>query len=127
MTEIVTTSFREYRPDMGQPVSIALTVPRDMPEAKEWPTCWVLTPRWSYFHSPYAEYDAAFCAQLERFGVAKINRALHAIAREAGAERLVLCCWEPAGVAESRCHRRLAAAWWLYQTGEPWPEATTGG
>ena len=67
-------------------------------------------------------YAAAFLAQLDRYGPRRIARRLREITRQTGAQRLVLCCFEPADVAEMACHRRLWAAWWLHQTGERVPE-----
>jgi hypothetical protein len=124
---VVTASFREWRPDFGWPVSIALAPPKDMPEAKSWPVCWLLAPRWRYFRAPFEEFDREYVSQLERYGVKRIHGVLAMLAKQAGADRLTLCCHEPAEVAEIGCHRRLAAGWWLHATGEPWPEATTRG
>lgn len=121
MTELLTACYRRWVPSAGQPVVLSLTTPRDLPEAKTWPVLHVGTPRWSYFRAPYHEFDAAYVAQLERFGPAKIARALHAIARETEAKRLILCCWEDAN-PEITCHRRLFARWWLLATGEEIPE-----
>lgn len=126
MTTLATCSFAAWRPEWGQPVSIALAPPKDMPEAADWPVCWLLTPRWSYFRASYAEFDSAYIAQLQRFGTRKIARTLAMISRQCGRpDRMVLVCHEPAEVAETGCHRRLAAAYWLTETGEPWPEITT--
>jgi hypothetical protein len=90
-----------------------------MPDAADWPVCRYLQPRWSYFRAEAAEFGAAYLGQLERFGVSRIARDLHQIARQNGdPERLVLVCHESKmPVTAETCHRRLWADWWL-ATGE---------
>jgi Protein of unknown function, DUF488 len=122
MTTLFTSSFVRWRPEHGQPVSIALRRPtRLIPETATWPQCWPVTPRWSYFRAPHAEFDEAYVAQLDRYGAAYIAKALQQIARQTGAERLVLCCYEPRPGA---CHRGLLSAWVLLGTGEKIEEVT---
>jgi len=126
-TTLFTSSYREWRPEHGAPVVISLQTPRWLPEAKSWPKLWPATPRWSYFHASAEEYDRQFTAQLERCGVQAIARRLAEIASSGfaePAERLVLLCWEPSEVAETQCHRRSFAAWWLLSTGEKITEIT---
>lgn len=125
--ELLTASYGSWRPGTGSPVAISLTTPRWRPEAADWPQCYELCPRWRYFHAPAAEFEAAYVAQLEGFGVQLIHAALTWIAREAyeaPSERLVLCCWESPEAAETGCHRRQFARWWLENTGERIKEAT---
>jgi hypothetical protein len=119
--ELLTASYGSWRPGAGSPVSISLTTPRWRPEAADWPQCWALCPRWRFFHAEPAEFDRQYLAQLERYGVGRIHAALAKIAREAyeaPSQRLALCCWEPPEAAETTCHRRTFAAWWLLATGE---------
>jgi hypothetical protein len=119
--ELATASYGSWRPGTGSPVAISLTRPRWRPETADWPCCWLLTPRWAWFHAPAEEFDRQYLAQLERYGVQRIHAALARIAREAyeaPSERLVLCCWEAPETCETTCHRRTFAAWWLHQTGE---------
>ena len=119
--EFFTTSFGAWRPGSGSPVSIALTTPKWRPEAASWPRCWALTPRWAWFRAEPDEFDRQYLAQLERYGVAGIHERLARIAAEAYQEpsaRLVLICWEAPQAAETSCHRRTFAAWWLHETGE---------
>lgn len=115
MTDLHTASYRAWTPGLGQPVVTSLTRPKWLPEAQGWPVCWLIAPTWKQFHMDPAEFERSYLERLERKGAAKIARVLHAIARETGADRLVLLCWE---ADWSRCHRRLWASWWLSTTGE---------
>lgn len=110
MTEIRTSCFRSFRPSMGQPVVIALRTPKWMPQAKEWPECHLLTPRWRYFTADDATFEREYEAQLDRFGPEKIRRALEKIAAETGARTLVLLCHE-ADPSPASCHRGMFARW----------------
>src|SRR3954469_2887028 len=65
-----------------------------------------------------AEFEAAYRARLDRFGVEKIRGVLVAIAREARAGGVVLLCFEDLDVEEQWCHRTIFAAWWREHTGE---------
>lgn len=121
--KLLTCSYRAFRPAPGRvPVAASLGLPRDMPEAADWARCWLLTPRGWYFRKSAAEYDAAFVAQMQRAGVAKIARVLHQIGREHDAAELVICCWEP--TPNPVCHRGLWAEFWLRETGEVVEELT---
>jgi hypothetical protein len=125
--QFATASYRTWRPGAGSPVVASLTTPRWRPEAASWPRCWALCPRWAWFHAPADEFDRQYLAQLERYGVERIHAELARIAAEAyeaPSERLVLCCFEPPEAAETGCHRRTFAAWWMRETGEKIPELT---
>ncbi len=100
--ELITASYRTWRPGTGSPVVTSLTVPRWKPEAAAWPRCWELTPRWAYFKAEPAEFDAS--------------------AYEAPSDRLVLICWE---ADPARCHRSQFSSWLLETTGELVPELPT--
>ena len=65
-----------------------------------------------------AEFEAAYGSRLDGFGVEKIRTALEAVARAAGAEGVVLLCFEDLDDPEQWCHRTIFAAWWREQTGE---------
>ena len=93
--ELYTGSYGAYSLSMGQAVVTSLLLPRWLPEAASWPRCWVLTPTWQMFHAEPDVFEREYLARLDRFGAPKIGRALHAIARETGAGRLVLLCYEP--------------------------------
>lgn len=116
--ELLTASYRAWRPGAGSPVSISLSTPRWLPEAAQWPRLWEATPRWGYFHSPPEEFEAAYLSQLQRYGPQAISRSLARIAREAylaPSDRLVLCCYE---ADPAQCHRQQFANWLLVTTGE---------
>jgi hypothetical protein len=114
---LYTASFRSFRRGQGQPVVIALAVPSWRADAQQWPTAHSLTPRWSYFHAPDAEFDREYIAQLNRFGFPKVLAEL----RRIGPGPLVLICHE---ARRSRCHRDLAARWLAAGLGEPVDEVT---
>jgi Protein of unknown function, DUF488 len=123
MTELYTSSYRAFRPEMGQPVVTSLGLPRWRPEAEQWPRCWLLTPTSALFAEPDEQvFAAGYVARLERFGVAKIAAALHKIARERQASALVLLCHEG---DPARCHRGQFADWWIRTTGEAVDELAT--
>jgi Active DUF488-N3 subclade len=103
---LATASFRSFHAGMGQPVSIALVPPKWRDDCKDWPVCFLLCPRWSYFNADEAEFDRQYLAQLDRFGVAKIRAMLQQIAADHHAETLVLICHE---ADRENCHRKLAA------------------
>jgi hypothetical protein len=74
---------------MGLPIVASLQLPKWIPDAANWPRCWLITPRWSYFRA--ADWSVQYVSQLERFGVQRIARELEAIARDNDADRLVVC------------------------------------
>jgi hypothetical protein len=115
LTILLTASFRTYKPEHGVPVVASLTTPKWMPEAADWPRCTEITPRWSYFRAEHDEWDAAYLAQLTRYGPQRISRRLSAIAAEHQADRLCILCWE---VLPKDCHRGFFASWLLVETGE---------
>jgi hypothetical protein len=115
MTTLHTSSYRAFRPEMGQPLVTSLGLPRWRPESQEWPRCWLLTPSPDLFREDDPEaFTAAYLARLDRFGVRRISGLLERIAREHGADRLVLLCHEADPMV---CHRSLFAAW-IESTGE---------
>lgn len=65
-----------------------------------------------------AEFEAAYRARLERFGVDKIRRVLEAFACAANAEGVVLLCYEDLDDPDQWCHRTMFSVWWREQTGE---------
>lgn len=115
MTELYTSSYRAFRPDMGQAVVTSLGLPRWRPEAGQWPRCWLLTPTSALFHASAEDFDVGYIERLDRFGPAKIAQTLQRIGVEHQADKLVLLCHEldPAG-----CHRSLAADWIIRTLGE---------
>ena len=65
-----------------------------------------------------AEFDAAYLARLERFGVKKIADVLTAFARGYDAKGVVLLCFEDITKDGVSCHRTLFGEWWTAQTGD---------
>lgn len=65
-----------------------------------------------------AEFEAAYRAQLDGFGVAKIRAALEDVAAAFGAAGVVLLCFEDLHDPAEWCHRTIFAAWWREHTGE---------
>jgi hypothetical protein len=123
VTTLHTCSWQTYRPELGQPVRTSLGKPRWLlPEAASWPVCWEATPRGHYFGAPAEVFEDCYVDQLERYGTRRIAKRLAAIARETGAETLLLCCFEP---LPSQCHRGTFSRWWLLRTGERISEVIT--
>jgi uncharacterized protein YeaO (DUF488 family) len=120
VTTLFTSSYRAYRPDMGQAVVTSLGLPKWMPEAQTFPRCWLLTPTGKMFHAVRESKDTeAFAREyeqrLEAFGIPRIGRTLERIARQYDAESLVLLCHE---LDAERCHRLQFAQWLLARSGE---------
>jgi len=121
---IATSSYRQFRPSMGQPVAISLTRPAWHPQAADWPGLAMLTPRWSYFRADPEQFRESYLAQLARYGVTEITGRLEEIGQEFGADRVVLICHESKEpVTAATCHRRIFAEWWLSNAGNDIPEA----
>src|SRR5260370_42059594 len=109
MTQLYTSSYRAYRPEMGQAVVTSLGLPRWHHDAEQWPRCWLLPPSPSLFREPDADvFGRLYVERLERVRAAKRARTLGRIAHEHDAETLVLLRHEADG---NPCHRGLFAAW----------------
>lgn len=121
MTDVFTSSYLAYAPDMGLPVVCSLTRPKwPMPGGQPWTTaaaCEALTPRWEFFRKPDA--GEKFEAQLARYGPQRIAKELERIAVAHAAPSLVLLCWETDwGTTEApKCHRLRVARYMLEETG----------
>jgi hypothetical protein len=115
--QIVTASYRNWRPELGSPVVASLLVPKWLlPEGASWPRLWAATPRWAYWKAEPDDFDRLFLAQLETYGPERIARQLAGISKASGSpERLCLLCWED---KPEHCHRSTFAAWWLARVGE---------
>ena len=74
-----------------------------------------VTPDGWMLNLPDGEWQKAYRAKLERVGVDAIRKALEAAA--AGAESIVLLCYEAVHKGE-QCHRREFAKFWFEKTGE---------
>jgi hypothetical protein len=118
--QVVTCSYSEYRPDMGQPVRISLGAPRWWKEPiPSWSALWSLTPRRDYLYASDEVYIEKYTAQLERHGVPEIVGDFERIAERAQKDTLVLMCFEKLAKPDGGwCHRTLFAVWWLQKTGE---------
>jgi uncharacterized protein YeaO (DUF488 family) len=62
-----------------------------------------------------ARFQRVYRERLEAFGIDAVKERLEEVA--AGAEEAILLCHEK--VPEKFCHRRVLAAWFEEQTGEP--------
>jgi uncharacterized protein YeaO (DUF488 family) len=114
---ITTSSYRDYRPSMGRPVVVSLSVPRWMPQARQWARLEAATPRGWYFHASDEEFEREYMAQIERHR----DEIIEAL-RELEAEGPVtLLCHESKD--PETCHRRQLAAAWQRWTGEQIQEA----
>ncbi len=79
-----------------------------------------LAPERSMFGRTEAEFTVLYRARLEALGgVQYFDQLLRATAQQAGADALVLLCFEDLRKADLFCHRRVFAAWWEEQTGQP--------
>jgi hypothetical protein len=117
MTTIHTCAWSAWRRELGTPVRTSLGKPKWLlPEAASWPLLWEVTPRGHYFGAPAEVFEDEYLSQLERYGTKRIARRLAEITWATGAERLILCCFEP---LPANCHRGLFSAFWLLRTGEP--------
>lgn len=115
-------SYRAWRPGFEDlAVRASLGVPRWIGEAADWPYLHELAPRGHYFHAEPDEFDAAYLAQLERYGARHIARRFAEIAHGTGAGLIAVCCFE---AERNECHRGLFADWWLTTTGEVVTEIT---
>lgn len=117
---IATASWFAYRPDMGLAVRASIGTPKQlavMPDPLEY--LHAATPRHAYFRAPDAEFDRAFLAQLNEYGVEGITERIERMLRKHGAETAVLLCFEEDA---QNCHRGMFAKWWEEQTGEKVPD-----
>jgi hypothetical protein len=86
-----------------------------------------LAPAGWMLNMPEAAYAIAYARLLETRGGATMMRSRFAeVARTAGVDQLVLCCFEDVRKPGVWCHRRILAAWLEQQTGEPVNELDDG-
>ena len=81
-------------------------------------TAAALAPRGLLHVEDPAEFELAYRSRLERVDVEGIHLLLARLAGNAGAEGVVLLCYEDLEVEGEWCHRRVFAEWWQEQTGE---------
>ncbi|MFJ5307432.1 hypothetical protein [Streptomyces sp. NPDC088350] len=77
-----------------------------------------LAPKKAYFGKPLPEFTAAYRADLDRLGPARIAERLREIVNVELEHRLVLLCFEDLSDSAQWCHRRVFAAWWQDATGD---------
>lgn len=124
-TPIATCSYKEFLPSMGVPTQASLGKPRwwkkgTLPEDA---FVWEITPRRDYLQASDAVYTQRYLAQLDGYGVERIEARFAEITALIGAEPLVLLCFEDLRAkGMDSCHRTLFAKWWLEKTGRQIPE-----
>lgn len=79
-----------------------------------------LAPERAWLNLDRPEYEPLYRARLDALGVPAIRRSIAALALD---REPVLLCFESL-IDGSWCHRRIFAAWWQEQTGQPVPELT---
>lgn len=77
-----------------------------------------LAPRRDYFSKSLPEFTAAYRADLDALGGARIAERLREIVEAEGDHRLVLLCFEDLSDPTQWCHRRIFASWWKDTTGD---------
>jgi len=115
MTRLFTCSYAAWKPAFGQPVVTSLTRPKWIADAKDWPACFLVSPRWRYRNAEPDVFRTEYLAQLDRYSPQRIAKELEAIARQQEADTLCLMCFE---ADPEKCHRGLFASWLLERTGE---------
>ncbi|WP_245726947.1 hypothetical protein [Streptomyces longwoodensis] len=71
---------------------------------------------------PRDAYEFHYRRLLNGQGIDRIYTELAGLAARAGADRLVLLCFDRLNKPENWCHRTMFAAWYLENTGEEVPE-----
>ena len=141
MTQLATCSWKEFRPEMGHPVSISRGGPRARPRwavhvdshpgNPGYPAqdkIWSLCPSAENFRITHIPtFEVEYAKQLDHIGVDAIQALLYQASKDIGgnagyAEPLVLLCFEQDVTALHGCHRRRFAAWWYERTGQWIPE-----
>lgn len=113
--------FAGDRSDVLAPVRISRGAPRWLSRAvvANLPRVPELMPlNLGVARTDWEEFETAYFAQLDEFGVDYIAHKLAVLHRRAGLP-LALLCFE---ATRGNCHRGLFAKWWEYETGEAVPE-----
>ncbi|MET8681850.1 hypothetical protein ABZW18_30780 [Streptomyces sp. NPDC004647] len=118
MLTLFTNRYQEYVPAQGVPVRITLGAPRFRLPYQLKHAVRELAPRREYFSKPLPEFTAAYRADLDQLGAARIAELLHEIAGQEGEHRLVLLCFEDLSDPKQWCHRTVFASWWKDVTGD---------
>jgi hypothetical protein len=121
VTELATSSYRQFRLGMGVPVRVTLGRPPRW-FFHEWEEVRLIAPTPSIFKvEDDDEFRALYVARLRDLGPERIEESLRELSDRHPGERLVLLCYEDVLKGEV-CHRRMFAAWWRAVTGERVPE-----
>lgn len=117
MFELFTCRYQGFEPAMGTPVRITLSAPRwTLPYALEHQVR-EAAPSREYFGSPRPDFERAYRAQLDSFGVDFFGPRFQEVAVAGRDLRLVLLCFEDLAKPGEWCHRRMFATWWREQAG----------
>ena len=120
---IVTSSYAEWRPDMGAPIRITLGTPKFIAYELAGMVS-ALAPDRRIFNLPGLEFTRAYNRQLDLVGAPRISAMLDAVMDSRSESRAVLLCFEKSFAPGFDCHRRDFAKWWERRTGENIPEAS---
>ncbi|MGW3121393.1 hypothetical protein ACWDBW_30290 [Streptomyces sp. NPDC001107] len=118
MLTLFTNRYQAFQAPQGVPVRITLGAPRfKLPYLLQY-SVRELAPRREYFTKPLPEFTAAYRADLDQLGPARIAERLRVIVNAEQDHRLVLLCFEDLADPAQWCHRRVFAAWWKDVTGD---------
>jgi hypothetical protein len=121
MIEVMTGCYGAAKPLLADPdtavVRISLGKPRWYPfGGADLPYLSALAPAPWYFREPDQEvWERRYRHQMHKTTPKRVLALLTETAEQAGASRLVLCCFEANPLD---CHRSMFSRWWLEQTGE---------
>ncbi|MGW2320085.1 hypothetical protein [Streptomyces sp. NPDC001680] len=115
---LFTNRYQQFQPAQGVPVRITLGAPRFKLPYSLTHAVRELAPRREYFTRPLLEFTAAYRADLDQLGPARIAERLREIVNAEQDHRLVLLCFEDLADPKLWCHRRVFAAWWKDVTGD---------
>jgi hypothetical protein len=119
MSELATSSYRQFKPGMGVPVRITLGKPWrfgfDHEEIR------LLAPTPQSFRLEGEEFEREYRRRLDGIGVERLRTIFEDVAGRHENARVCLLCFENVLKGEL-CHRRTFADWWHRQTGEFVPE-----
>jgi hypothetical protein len=115
---LFTNRFQAFQPSQGVPVRITLGGVRFKLPYSLTHSVRELAPRRDYLSASEPEFTAAYRADLDQIGPARIAERLREIVNAEQDHRLVLLCFEDLSDPTQWCHRRIFAAWWKDVTGD---------
>ncbi|WP_369258913.1 hypothetical protein [Streptomyces sp. R35] len=118
MLTLFTNRYQQFQPAQGVPVRITLGSPRFKLPYTLTHSVRELAPQKAYFSKPLPEFAAAYRADLDQLGPARIAERLREIVNAEQDHRLVLLCFEDLSDPQQWCHRRIFATWWKDVTGD---------